>query len=50
MKNDLGLSKGLLSSVSSLLKDSSKQRAEESKVESEKLAAYSKVEIGRAHV
>lgn len=43
MKNDLGLSKGLLSSVCSLLKDSSKQRAEESKVESEKLAAYSKV-------
>lgn len=43
MKNDLGLSKGLLSSVSSLLKDSSKQRAEESKVDSEKLAAYSKV-------
>lgn len=43
MKNDLGLSKGLLSSVSSLLNNSSKQRAEESKVESEKLAAYSKV-------
>lgn len=42
MKNDLGLSKGLLSSVSSLLKDSSKLKAEEAKADHERLAAHVK--------
>ena len=42
MKNDLGLSKGLLNSVSSLLNSSSKVKAEEAKVDNERLAAHVK--------
>lgn len=42
MKNDLGLSKGLLSSVSNLLNDSSKLKAEEAKADKERLAAHIK--------
>jgi len=42
MKNDLGLSKGLLSSVSNLLNDSSKLKAEEAKADHERLAAHVK--------
>lgn len=42
MKNDLGLSKGLLNSVSSLLNDSSKVRAEEAKADRERLATHIK--------
>ena len=42
MKNDLGLSKGLLNSVSSLLNTSSKQKQEEAKADHERLAAHVK--------
>ena len=42
MKNDLGLSKGLLNSVSSLLNTSSKQKQEEARADHERLAAHVK--------
>ena len=42
MKNDLGLSKDLLNSVSSLLNTSSKQKQEEAKADHERLAAHVK--------
>lgn len=43
MKNDLGLSKNLLNSVSSLLNTSSKQKQEEAKADHERLAAHVKL-------